>query len=224
MILIFDLDDTLYEELSYVKSGFSAVAEYGESAFGWDKSESLSLMLNILALEGRGSVFDRWLQHNKCYSRKLVLKCLGIYRTHTPRLCLPDSTKEVLDYFFDLTPLYIVTDGNKIVQGNKVRALNLQCYFRRIFITHRFGVRHSKPSIYCFEKIKSAENCSWSDMVYVGDNPSKDFVNLNPLGVLTIRVLTGPYRDAEALPGYDASLTIQDLSQLANVLKERFTS
>ena len=31
-------------------------------------------------------------------------------------------------------------------------------------------------------------------MVYVGDDPNKDFVNLNPLGMKTVRVLTGRFK------------------------------
>ena len=33
MVIVFDLDDTLYEELSYVKSGFLAVARYLQETY-----------------------------------------------------------------------------------------------------------------------------------------------------------------------------------------------
>ena len=51
-------------------------------------------------------------------------------------------------------------------------------------------------------------------MVYVGDNPAKDFVNLIPLGMKTVRVLTGHHKDVVARPGFDAEITIPDLDQL----------
>jgi len=57
-------------------------------------------------------------------------------------------------------------------------------------------------------------------MVYVADNPAKDFVNLNRQGMPTVRVLTGLHRDVEAKPGYEARFRIADLDALAGVLDE----
>lgn len=119
-------------------------------------------------------------------------------------------------------PLYLVTDGHKIVQRNKVDALGLWPEFRRIFITHRFGLAAAKPSVHCFERIREAEGCDWGDMVYVGDNPAKDFVSLNPLGVHTVRVLTGAHANVVAKRGHDANVTITSLDSLPNALVERF--
>ena len=62
------------------------------------------------------------------------------------------------------------------------------------------------------------ENCEWIDLVYIGDDPNKDFVNLNPLGVKTIRVNTGRFKNQKAKDGYDANIKINDLSQLHIVL------
>jgi putative hydrolase of the HAD superfamily len=59
-------------------------------------------------------------------------------------------------------------------------------------------------------------------MVYVGDNPAKDFVNLNAMGSLTVRVRTGAHAQVEAQTGYDAQHTIQDLSHLSLLLDQAF--
>jgi putative hydrolase of the HAD superfamily len=115
-------------------------------------------------------------------------------------------------------PLYLVTDGHKLVQQRKVEALGIERWFSKTYLTHRFGVRHAKPSIYCFERIRERERCGWSDMVYIGDNPAKDFVNLNQLGVQTVRVLTGAHKDVTAQAACDARHTIRDLSQLLSLL------
>lgn len=222
MILIFDLDDTLYDESSFVASGLSAVAHHGEDAFGWDAADSLDFMLEVLEREGRGRVFDRWLELHGQLSRARVAECVKIYRHHRPSLELFPAARVLLDQFRGRVPLYLVTDGHKIVQKNKVDALGLFSAFRRVLITHRFGIHHAKPSIHCFERIRQAEGCSWADMVYVGDNPSKDFVNLNPLGTLTVRVHTGGHRNVVALPGYDAQISIPDLDALSEVLAAHF--
>jgi putative hydrolase of the HAD superfamily len=222
MILIFDLDDTLYDETSFVMSGLCAVALHGEKAFGWEAERSLGYMQEVLEHEGRGRVFDRWLEQHGRSSKARVAECVKIYRHHRPNLQLFPAAKVVLDQFFGRVPMYLVTDGHKIVQSNKIAALGLFPAFQRVLITHRFGIRYAKPSTYCFERIRQAEGCRWSDMIYVGDNPSKDFVNLNTLGALTVRVLTGGHRNVVALPGHDAQISIQNLEALPQVLASRF--
>ena len=174
-------------------------------------------MLDILGGEGRGLVFDRLLERHGHRSRTLVEQCVRIYRQHRPRIRLAPAATELLPKL-SKSPLYLVTDGHKIVQSNKVAALGLLCRFRKVYLTHRYGLRHAKPSTHCFERIRARERCRWDEMVHVGDNPAKDFVNLRPLGVRTVRVLTGPHRDLAARPGYDATCRIPDLSFLPEVL------
>jgi putative hydrolase of the HAD superfamily len=115
-------------------------------------------------------------------------------------------------------PLYLVTDGHKIVQQKKVTALGIEPQFQKIFITHRYGLRNAKPSTYCFDLIRKRERCQWADLVYVADNPAKDFVNLNKLRVRTVRVLTGAHKSTRAKKGHDARYTISNLSHLRQIL------
>jgi putative hydrolase of the HAD superfamily len=104
-----------------------------------------------------------------------------------------------------------VTDGNKLVQAKKVSALNISRWFRKVLITHRYGVQHAKPSTYCFEKIRQMERCQYHEMAYIADNPHKDFVGLKPLGILTVRVMTGSHRHIELAPAYEAAQRIDTI-------------
>lgn len=222
MILIFDLDDTLYDERGFVESGLQAVARHAEREYGWDAAESFRFMVEVLDSQGRGRIFDALLERHGKRTRGAVEALVKTYRHHKPSLSLLPAARRVLDRYEDRVPLYLVTDGHKIVQENKVEALGLWPRFRRVMITHRFGLRHAKPSIYCFERIRAAEACAWGDMVYVADNPAKDFVNLNRQGMPTVRVLTGLHRDVEAKPGYEARFRIADLDALPGVLATTF--
>ena len=67
--------------------------------------------------------------------------------------------------------------------------------------------------------IKSLEKCEWNEMIYIGDDPSKDFLNIKPLGVHTVRVLTGRHKDVKVENRYDASNTIKDLWGFIDVAK-----
>lgn len=218
MILIFDLDDTLYPERSYVDSGFRAVAARLQERYGWDADASFGFMTEVLEREGRGAVFDRLLAGRGVERRSAVVDCVKTYRHHRPSIALYPAAERLLRCLEK--PLYIVTDGHKIVQHRKVQALNVEPRFSKVFITHRYGTRHAKPSTYCFERIRELERCRWEDMAYVGDNPAKDFVSLTPLGVRTIRVLTGEHRLVKAQPGFDARHVISDLTGLPATVPE----
>jgi putative hydrolase of the HAD superfamily len=220
MVLIFDLDDTLYDEMSFVESGLYAVAYFGETTFGWDPKQSFDFMKSHLIRHGRGAIFDEWLRLHGRYSDKWVASCVKVYRHHQPNISVFDSALKILEKCHGKQPIYLVTDGHKIVQKNKIEALNIKLFFKRIFITHRFGIKKSKPSLHCFEIIRRSESCQWSDMIYVGDNPAKDFVNLNKVGAMTVRVNTGSYASTLALPGYDGKFRISDLTSIPLVLDQ----
>jgi putative hydrolase of the HAD superfamily len=222
MILTFDLDDTLYAEATYVDSGLSAVARHGMDRWGWDADVSLATLRSVIARDGRGKVFDHWLAGQGAWSRRRVQECVKVYRHHRPRLELFPAAKFILERYRSNCPLYLVTDGHKIVQRNKVDALDLWGTFQRVLITHRFGRAAAKPSTLCFERILAAEKGAWSDLVYIGDNPAKDFVSLNARGAFTVRVLTGCHAGTAANPGHDGAVTIPDLAGLPAVLAARF--
>lgn len=218
MILIFDLDDTLYEELQFVRSGLRAVARFGECRFGLDRLSSETFLAASLARCGREKIFDRWLRNNDAWSIGRVKACVDVYRHHSPNLTLFCGAGSILDTLTRQTNLYVVTDGHKVVQRNKIRALNLHRWFRKCLVTHHYGVRYAKPSTHCFDLIRQAEGAKWSELVYIGDNPEKDFVGLNALGAVTIRVRTGPHSFDVARHNHDALLSIPSLRELPELI------
>ncbi len=212
MVLIFDLDDTLYSEIQFVKSGFFAVANELNSLFNIPIIESYNFMLKVLDDNGRGNVFNDLLKFYGKFSTTNVNHCIKVYRHHKPDVKLNIDVRSVLSFFPGNK--YIVTDGHKIVQENKVNALGIKSLFKHIYITHRYGVVHSKPSVYCFDLIRKRENCDWTDMCYIGDNPQKDFVNLKPLGVHTIRIKTGIYDSMDIASHLEADNIISNLNEI----------
>ena len=214
MILIFDLDDTLYPEITYVMSGFKAVAAWGEELFGADKQQSYQTMVKTLETQGRGKVFDQWLQEVG-QPRSLIKHAVKTYRWHAPQIALPDETVQVLERCKGF-PSFVVTDGHKIVQDRKLTALGVMHYIKHAYITHRYGIRNAKPSLHCFCLIKGREKVDWGDLIYIGDNPMKDFVNLNKVGAKTIRLRQGMFKDYKAQAGYDAQETYDTLTDAVN--------
>jgi len=215
MIPIFDLDDTLYPEISYVKSGLAAVAGWGEARFAWPRAASLERLCWLLDHQGRGRIFDAWLEGMGTRpTRKLVDDAVRAYRHHEPDIQVPALHRALLEQLANRARLYLVTDGHKVVQAKKVTALGIAPLFSGIYITHRYGRAAAKPSPHCFELIRRREDVDWSGMVYVGDNPAKDFVTLNGLGMPTVRVLTGRHSTDRAAPGHEAGHQIERLTEL----------
>lgn len=213
MILVFDLDDTLYDELSFVNSGLNAVASYVSSLSKTKPELVLKKMNEVLHQKGRGHIFDDTLKHFNKYSKKEVRKCLSIYRLHKPEIKLWPEAISCLERFKDY-PIYIVTDGNKLVQLNKIKALGLDKIVKKYFITYRYGLKHSKPSPYCFLKIAALEKITPEKIVYIADNVNKDFVGIKPLGFKTIRVKTGQFASLVKSSEFEAETSINSLNEL----------
>ena len=219
MILVFDLDDTLYDEKQFVYSGFLEVANWISEMSKRPSNVIYESMVKDLSVNGRGEVFNNALKKYFHITKKNIKKCISIYRLHKPRINLE---KDVVDLLMELGKtykLYIVTDGNKIVQNNKIKYLGVEKYIKKAFITYRYGLTASKPSLKCFEIIKNIEKINWQELVYIGDNPNKDFVNLNKVNAITIRVLQGDYANIEVTNEYDAKFKIDKLTDLKMLIK-----
>jgi len=214
MIIVFDLDDTLYPEKTFFDSGVKSVAEYLSVEFKLDKGSLKKDMRKYYVENGRDGLFDFILSKNGLPQKKYVQKCLAIYRKHTPSIKPFSEAIHCLEQLSGYNK-YLVTDGNLAVQRNKINTLGIKQYFIKTMPTSQYGLSNAKPSTYCFDlilKLELLEDCS--KLVYVGDNPKKDFVNLKSKGYKTIRVLTGAYRDVKPQKKYEAAYLISSLKEL----------
>ena len=212
-VLVFDLDDTLYSELSYVHSGFGAVAAFLSPLLGAPDATLAAGMVAEEATQGRGQVFDNVLRQHGRWSRALVAACLRTYRQHQPEISLFADAERALIRFAGW-PLYIVTDGHKEVQARKVAALNLAGRVRHAYLTNRYGRHRAKPDPHVFELICRREGVAPAEVTYVGDNVKKDFVGIKPLGFNTVRILRGNYAHLEADAAHEANRSIHSLDEL----------
>ena len=216
-VKVFDLDDTLYRERSFVESGFRAVSTHLSSELKLSKKRIFGDLMVILESNKRGKTFDILLRDYEIFSNKKVKELISIYRFHKPEILLDKKVKLFLEKMKD-ERLYLVTDGHKLVQQKKIEALNISKYFHKIFITNRYGISKQKPSLYCFDKILKIEKINYNEMVYVGDNPVKDFVNLNKAGACTVQSLVY-VNDLPRLPlEYYAQYRIDSVDELLELL------
>lgn len=217
MILVFDLDETLFNEIDYVRSGFEAVSRHIGQKWNHQWQEVNNFMLDILKQEGRGKVFDHALKKFGKPTKANIKKCISIYRLHNPKIALLPDAERCLERFKGFS-LYILTDGNKLVQHKKIKALGLEDRVKKVIITYRHGVNKSKPSPYCFLKIAKLERAEPKDIIYIGDDPSKDFIGIKPYGFKTIRIMRGKHRETRLTNHHDAHIEINTLDELTTAL------
>ncbi len=176
-VIIFDLDDTLYKEVSFVKSGFRAIAKSlgvpacaDELLSSWAKGEN---------------AFERLLQKYSLHFT--VAELLKIYREHYPEIELDSSTILTLDTLVaNGKVLGIITDGRSQTQRNKIKALGLTRWISddNIIISEEFG--SIKPDARNYQYFMT--KYPGKTYSYIGDNTLKDFIAPKVLGWQTICV------------------------------------
>lgn len=218
--IIFDLDDTLYDETQFVKGGFKAVASYIAKNYNMDNRKLYFLLLSILKKQGRGQTFDIALKELELYDKKLIQTLVEVYRAHPPKLLPYYDTITVLSSLKNKGyKLGLITDGNTNVQRNKVEALKIKHFFDCAIFSNEYGDDKQKPNLFSYNKAIKELNVSAEEVIYVGDNPHKDFVNSKKLGIKTVRILRGMYKQTIVSKEYDAEYKIINLTDLLKILQ-----
>lgn len=173
--IIFDLDDTLYSEKQYVYSGFKAVAQFLEMPEATE--EMWQLFKN-----GKPPI-DTYLKMIGREDKKE--QCVCVYREHIPDISLYDDVGEkLLKLKNDGIKLGIITDGRPNGQRNKIAALGIEGLVDDIIITDELGgEQFRKPCDIAFRIMQRRWGIPFEQLMYVGDNISKDFHAPKQLGM-----------------------------------------
>jgi putative hydrolase of the HAD superfamily len=217
--VIFDLDDTLYREIDFVRSGFKAVSEVIEEKYGISKIKFYQKLMRILEKDGRGKVFDTILKNHNIWTKSLVNELVEIYRNHLPNIKLyEDALKTIKLLKKKRVRLGIITDGLAYVQRIKIKALGINNLFNEIIFSDDYGRDRWKPNTFPYKKILELLRLTPNEAIYVGDNPLKDFIGAKKLGILTIRLLRGEYKDLKVSEDYQADYNIDNLLEIIDLI------
>ena len=218
-LVVFDLDDTLISEVQYVKSGFRVVAEYLEKKYGFQGTYG---ELEKLFQKNRQLVFNRYLDSkNVTYSQEEIEKIVEIYKKHEPKIeFFPDVEATLILLKQYGIKSAILTDGIFSTQELKIKAVDGEKFFEEILYTDKLGRDAWKPSPRGFEVLKEKFDISYDEMIYVGDNPKKDFMISKIHPVHTVRILRREaiYQNEEYLEEIKEEYTIKDLRELEEIL------
>ncbi|MBF0564276.1 MAG: HAD family hydrolase [Nitrospirae bacterium] len=220
--MFFDLDDTLYPEMTFVKSGFKQVARFISSRRKLDEGLLLDEMMYLLKKNGRGRIFDDLLEKIGLYSEEWVKMLLYVYRSHKPDI---QPFKDVIPFLLYLkrtgVSTGLITDGIAPVQQNKVNALKLDGIFDFIIYTDTLGKDCFKPSPLPFQialELLRETIETPKEAAYVGDNVWKDFIAPNMLGMGSIMIgresENAPDRNIAYTESASAKQTFADFTEL----------
>lgn len=202
-LVVFDLDDTLFKEIDFLKSAFKEIANWLKDSFDVDGSYSNM----IIWYSQKQNVFE---ELNRSYKLNLPISTyLEIYRNHVPSITLNKETKTTLATLKQQGhQLGIITDGRSVTQRNKIRSLGLTEFIKEedILISEEFGATKPEQANYLF----FSEKYSGYQAYYVGDNIQKDFLAPNRLGWKTIGLLD----DGSNIHQQDYSMPVEYLPQV----------
>jgi putative hydrolase of the HAD superfamily len=223
--VLFDLDNTLYPEMEFVCGGLRAAAEQLSQRTGVAAQRLFERAKAIMDRDGRGRVFDALLSELDVEPQEAVTKMMVLaYRTHRPAIGLFD---DVLPAFSALRRLGLrlglVTDGMGSIQRRKIEALRLDRLLDVVVCTDELGREFWKPSTVPFCVALESLSVRPQDAAYVGDDPAKDFVGPNALGMWTIRILRPGLpqgRSSACGDGADPKHTIPSLDGLPRLVIE----
>jgi putative hydrolase of the HAD superfamily len=215
-VVVFDLDDTLYLERDFVRSGYKACDDWFVRQTG---VKGLADCCQSMFEAGqRTQIFNHALLALLPNGHQnLVESLVSIYRNHRPTIRLQDDAIRFLSAARLTNRMALITDGPLQTQMNKVEALALQPYFPWIVFTDFWGKPYWKPHPRAFLAIQQWARAEPSSLVYVADNPAKDFVSPRRLGWLTIRIKRHDRVHLTEAPtcDHEPHLSIDSLDQLA---------
>ncbi len=195
-LFLVDMDDTLYDESDYVRSGFRAVAD-ATRTWGYDPETAYAFLDDHFQREGRTLILDHLLLHltGRAANRKHIAELVRVYRDHQPCLNLYPGAAETIAHLRQHGRVVIVTDGLDSMQERKFSALGLPDLVDDVVYCHRTG--HPKPDPGSVQHIITPGD---RHAVMIGDHPAHDLALADATRIDSIRVRTGRFRNVANAP------------------------
>lgn len=193
-VVVFDLDDTLASERDFVLSGIRALYSVFEEEWGKLFAVEAAYAMYQAVREGRNhysaleELSSGWLEEGRIERLPNMTEIVAICRNHHPDsgYRFRKGAEQLLTTLVDKGDIVgLITDGRSLTQRNKINALGLKGWIAEpdIRISEEVGVDKLHPASYLHFM---ARYSNVSEYIYIGDNPTKDFVVANRLGWTTI--------------------------------------
>ena len=218
--IVLDIDDTLYLERDYIRSGFRVVGRYVQEQYG--PGGFFDIAWESFQCGARGTIFNEALGALRMDATpELIAELVTVYRKHTPQIEMLSDAAEFIGRLHGQVALAAISDGPLQSQRAKTEALGLAKWMDLVILTAELGEGLGKPHPRAFEMIQQHTGRTGSECVYVADNPTKDFIAPASLGWKTVRIrrLGGLHHEIESTP--DIQHEMSDMTLLFEFLSLR---
>lgn len=202
----FDLDDTLVPEVLFIRSGIYFIA--------YHLHERLPVLPPHRIITCMETAVQTRLNHYSAL--ETLMKEFGMYdlidmketvdefRNHLPDPSIYHAAPSILKILTELREdqeikTVLITDGRSLTQRNKIKAAGLDKLFDEedIFISEETGHDKTCPDTFLrvMEKYDGAK-----EFHFVGDNPSRDFIQPSRLGWIIHQVHRFPLMIHQGIP------------------------
>ncbi len=181
-VIIFDLDNTLYNEKEYVISGFKAVALFLAREKSLDYCTVYSSLLESFVINGRGNNFN-YMCSKLNINNRIISRLVDVYREHCPEIILREDIELFLLELSREYNLCLLTNGWLLPQKMKVESLKLDRYFDTIFYSQQDGLDFAKPHPKYFMQVLQFYKIEASEALMIGDDPVADIQGAKKLNM-----------------------------------------
>ena len=219
--VLFDMDDTLFSELEYIKSGFRAVAHWASHHINLDYQNGYNQLVTLYDKGIRGDTFNQWLKTYNIQPDDYILEMVDEYRNHMPDIQPFPEIEHLLSELMQDYKIGLISDGYLMTQKKKWDVLGLSEFFSSVIFSDQWGKNYWKPHPKPFIESLTHLNVQSNESIYIADNPQKDFIGANQLGLFTIRLKIphGVYSHiVPETPDHQPHMEISKLSQLVNCI------
>lgn len=221
--VVFDLDDTLYLETEYVRSGFWHIAAHLGNLGRFGRDQLFNCLWEWFQAGVRGDIFNRLLALDPILAQQMTVeKLVTEYRSHAPSIRLQPHVVALLQMLRARGyRVGVLSDGPLASQQAKVVALGLDAQCDLVVLTDQWGQPFWKPHPRGYKHFQRQWGLPPNELLYVGDNPLKDFVTPRGMGWFTVRLHTPgqlSYGVAPPSPLHAAAVEISNLEELRGVL------
>ncbi len=164
--VVFDLDDTLYYEIDFLKSAYRHIS----NKINPDIENNIYTDLLNWYNQGLNPFSHLIKEYQTTFS---VNQLLDLYRFHKPQIKIHAEAFDFLKWLIkQKIHIGLITDGRSITQRNKLESLQITDLFTDIIISEEFGCeKPDKNNFLYFAKKYPNKN-----FTYIADNTKKDFI------------------------------------------------
>lgn len=169
--IVFDLDNTLYDEEQYVLACYQEIARQVDP----NKTEEITrFLLNERKQNGDSLVFQRLIRSYRLPGYEIE-RFISIYHTFDVPIKFFDDVSSFFENAQHCCRYAILTNGSEQTQKNKCRLLEAYRMVDKIMITGEYLNRQDwKPAPKAYQLLCEQINTSASDCLFVGDSIKND--------------------------------------------------